>query len=207
MKKFKIAIVAFSAMIIGMSNGQAQAVLEGNVVIEAYYGFPNLYSAVFRTTYANSAGAQNVKLAGIGPLGGRVEYLLTDKVGLGLDFAYQNSTVNYIEAGSDDLGNSVNYEYNFKTQKFGAMLFMNYHFLDNDKVDFFGTIGAGYGNRSFKFDSNDPDYTPVKAKGLIPVAARIGVGLRYFFTPNFGLNVGLGFGQGGLVNAGLSFKI
>jgi opacity protein-like surface antigen len=41
---------------------------------------------------------------------------------------------------------------------------------------------------------------------LIPVASRIGVGLRYFFTDNLGANLGLGFGQGGLINVGISAK-
>jgi hypothetical protein len=44
-------------------------------------------------------------------------------------------------------------------------------------------------------------------KGIIPVAMRVGVGMRYFFTKNIGANLGLGFGQGGIINAGLSFKI
>ena len=67
-------------------------------------------------------------------------------------------------------------------------------------------LGAGYGNRSFTFKSTDPNYTEASVKSLIPVASRIGVGLRYFFTDNIGANLALGFGQGGLLNAGISFK-
>ncbi len=207
MKNIKITIVAFAALFIGTTSVQAQAVEEGNIVIDAYYGFPNLYTAVFKTTYANSGTAADIKIGGIGPLGARVEYLLTDKIGLGLDLGYNNSKVDYTDIGGyDNNGNPINYEYNFKTQKIGAMVFMNYHFLDNDKVDFFGTFGVGYGNRSYKFSSTDPDYVTASIKSLIPVASRIGVGLRYFFTDNLGANLGLGFGQGGLVNVGISAK-
>ena len=206
MKKIKSTIIALAAIIFGATNLQAQAVEEGNIVVEGYYGFPNLYSAVFKTTYANSGQAVGLEIGGIGPVGARVEYLLTDKIGLGLDLGYNNTKIQYQEVGVNSAGNDVIYNYDFKTQKIGAMVFMNYHFLDNDKVDFFGTFGVGYGNRTFTFESTDPNYTAASISSLIPVASRIGIGLRYFFTDNLGANLGLGFGQGGLVNAGISVK-
>ena len=93
------------------------------------------------------------------------------------------------------------------TSKFGVIATMNYHFLDNDKVDAYGVFGIGYGNRSFKYESTDPDFTEATISGLIPVASKIGVGMRYFFTDNIGANLALGFGQGGVINAGLSIKL
>ena len=206
MKKVKITLVALATLFVGVSNVQAQAVEEGNIVIDAYYGFPNLYTSVFKTTYANSGTAANIKIGGAGPLGVRGEYLLTDKFGLGLDIGFNNSKGTYTDYGYDNNGNQVNYDYDFKTQKIGAMIFMNYHFLDHDKVDFFGTFGIGYGNRSYTFTSTDPNYVEASIKSLIPVASRLGIGMRYFFTDNIGANLGLGIGQGGLVNVGVSAK-
>jgi outer membrane protein W len=87
------------------------------------------------------------------------------------------------------------------------MVTFNYHFLEsNDNLDAYFMVGAGYGNRSFTFSSTDPNYTEASVKSIIPVASRIGVGMRYFFTDNIGLNLAIGFGQGGLVNGGLSLK-
>ena len=74
------------------------------------------------------------------------------------------------------------------------MVTFNFHFLEsNDNLDAYFMVGAGYGNRSFKFESTDPDYTDETIDGLIPVASRVGVGMRYFFTDNIGLNLGYRF--------------
>ena len=182
----------------------AQAVEEGNVLIDVYYGFPNLYGATFKSLYANSGTELDVKVSSLGPLGLRGEYLVSDKIGVGLDIGFNNSKLTYSEVSSSD---SKTYEYDFKTQKIGAMVTFNYHFLENsDNLDAYFMVGAGYGNRSFTFSSTNPNWTESEIKSLIPVASRIGVGMRYFFTDNIGANLAIGFGQGGLINGGISFK-
>jgi outer membrane protein W len=208
-KKFALGILFLSSF--SFNSAKAQAVEEGKIVVDVYYGFPNLYTAVFKTAYANSGSELDLKVGGIGPLGLRGEYLLTDKIGLGLDIGFNNSSVKYNEIGSvynSTTGQYENttYSYDFKTKKLGVLVCFNYHFLENDKVDLFGTVGLGYGNRSFSFTSTDPDYTPTSIKSLIPIASKVGLGLRYFFTDNIGANLQLGFGQGGIVNAGISAK-
>ncbi len=206
MKITKIFIVALVAMTT-TSNLNAQVFEEGNVSIDLYYGFPNLYTTVFKTAYANSGTEQDIEIGGIGPVGLRGEYLLTDKIGLGLDLGFNNSNISYTEATTDNNGDPVTYEYNYSTKKIGAMVTFNYHFIDNDQLDFYGVFGMGYGNRSFKFESTDPNYTEATVSSLIPVASRLGIGMRYFFSDYIGANLALGFGQGGIINAGLSFKL
>ncbi len=182
----------------------AQAVEEGNVLIDVYYGFPNFYGKVFKTSYANSGSEQDVKISSLGPLGLRGEYMVSDKIGVGLDLGFNNTKVTFSELNTSD---GKTYDYDFKTQKIGAMVTFNYHFLEsNDNLDAYFMVGAGYGNRSYTFESTDPNYTDETIDGLIPVASRIGVGMRYFFTDNIGANLAIGFGQGGLINGGLSFK-
>jgi hypothetical protein len=78
----------------------AQAVEEENIVIEGYYGFPNLYTSVFRTAYANSGTELDLKVGGSGPYGIRFEYLVTDKVGVGLDVGLTGSSISYNEMNS-----------------------------------------------------------------------------------------------------------
>lgn len=182
----------------------AQAVEEGNVLIDVYYGFPNFYGTTFKSLYANSGTELDVKVSSLGPLGLRGEYLVSDKIGVGLDIGFNNTKLTYSEVNTTD---SKTYDYDFKTQKIGAMVTFNYHFLENnDNLDAYFMVGAGYGNRSFAFSSTDPSYTSSEVKSIIPVASRIGVGMRYFFTDNIGANLAIGFGQGGLINGGLSFK-
>lgn len=212
MKKSLTIVSAFLLLLTAQTNtASAQAVEEGNIVIEGYYGFPNLYTSVFKTTYANSGSSIDLTVKGLGPVGGRVEYLLADKFGLGLDVGFNNTKINYKEQVTEfdpNTGNSVlkTYNYDYSTQKLGVMVTMNYHFIDNDALDLYGMFGVGYGNRSFSFKSDDPNYTEQKVDGLIPIASRLGVGMRYFFTDNLGVNLNLGFGQGGLLNAGISAK-
>ena len=97
--------------------------------------------------------------------------------------------------------------YKASTKKIGAMVTFNYHFANHDNFDAYFITGVGVNNRSFSY--SDPSMGTVSSNGTnaIPVAARVGVGMRYFFTPNIGLNLGLGLGQGSLINGGLSFKI
>lgn len=202
MKKLLFTFVG--AMLLSVSNVSAQALEEGNVVLDVYYGFPNLYTTVFKAAYGTSTSGTDLKVGGVGPLGLRAEYLLSDKIGLGVDIAYGKSFVKYSEYDSFD---DRTYDYDFSTTKIGVMATFNYHFIDNDALDFYGIVGAGYKNRSFKFESTDPNYTNTDVSvTLIPVAFRIGVGLRYFFTDNIGANMAVGFGQGSILNAGISAK-
>ena len=92
MKITKIFVVALVAMT-STSNLNAQVFEEGNVSIDMYYGFPNLYTTVFKTAYANSGTEQDIQIGGIGPVGLRTEYLLTDKIGLGLDLGFNHQSL------------------------------------------------------------------------------------------------------------------
>ena len=212
MRKLTLAVI-MGAFMMSANTASAQTMSEGNVAIDLYYGFPNLYTSALRTAYANSGSEENIKVGGIGPLGLRVEYMLADKVGLGADFGFNNSSVTYDYESSvwnpaTSTYDPITYTDEIKTTKIGFMVVFNYHFIDNDNLDFFGTVGAGYKNRSFNFSSTNPSFDDSGSgtATLIPIAARVGLGMRYFFTDNIGINLGVGFGQGGIANGGLSVK-
>jgi hypothetical protein len=210
MKKIYLTILTV-AISLASFKSNAQCISEGKILVDGYYGFPNLYSAVFKSAYANSGSEANLKFGSLGPIGLRAEYLLTDKVGLGLDLGMNSSSISFDDVVSvynsttftyDD----VIYNYKFSTRKVGAIVTFNYHFVENDNIDAYFVLGMGYGSRSFTFESNEPGYSTPTVKSLIPVASKIGVGMRYFFTENIGANLALGFGQGGLLNAGITAK-
>jgi len=202
MKKTLLFSLLCTNMAFTSTTATAQCVKEGTILVDTYYGFPNLYTAIFKSAYANAGSPSSVTVKGIGPIGLRGEYLLTDKLGLGVDIGFNNTK---ITENVDSAGNT--YVNTFYTQKIGVMATLNYHFVTKDKLDFYGVLGAGYGSRSFSFTSTQPGYTNPTIKSLIPVSARLGLGIRYFFTDNIGMNFGLGVGQGGLLNAGITFKI
>jgi hypothetical protein len=213
MKKIFVASAVCIALLKpAVSNAQLE---KGNVIIDAYYGFPNLYTSIFKTSYANSGQEMDLRIGGVGPLGGRVEYLLSDNIGFGVDVGFNNTTVQYSEQGINQVydpntGTTTNvpyfYDYNLSTKKIGVIATFNYHFVQTEELDAYATIGGGYGNRSFAFETNDPSFTEGDISGVIPFSGKIGVGMRYFFTSNIGANFAVGFGQGGLVNVGLSAK-
>ena len=201
MKKLILPLLALT-MMLAPTKTNAQALEQGNVIIDAYYGFPNLYSTVFKTLY-ESSNSTGLTLGSQGPLGIRAEYLITDKVGFGIDLGMNSSSISYSEA---DINTNIIYDYKFSTRKIGAIFTFNYHFVENDKLDAYFVVGGGYGNRNFKFTSTDPNYIEESVESLIPISYKIGGGMRYFFTENIGANLALGLGQGGLANVGVSAK-
>ncbi|MBI1838259.1 MAG: hypothetical protein HYR91_13440 [Flavobacteriia bacterium] len=210
MKKIYLTVLTVALSLTSL-NSNAQCIEQGKILIDGYYGFPNLYSSIFKGLYANSGTELNLKIGSLGPIGLRTEYLLTDKIGLGLDLGFNSSSISYDDNTTiynSTTGNydPITYNYKFSTKKIGAIATFNFHFIENDNLDAYFTVGMGYGNRSFTYASNDPNYSFATVKSIIPVAYKIGVGMRYFFTENIGANLALGFGQGGLINAGLTAK-
>jgi opacity protein-like surface antigen len=205
MKKI-VLIFAVGAFMLTPGKTQAQAVEQGNILIDTYYGFPNLYTALLEGLYANSGSEQDISIKGIGPLGGRFEYMAADKIGVGFEINYANSSVGWNEASVDTGGSTVQYSYEVSSPVVRAMARLNWHFAGSDSFDAYASFGAGYRTRKWKFESTDPDYGDQSIESLIPLAMRLSVGARYFFTDNIGLGLELGLGGGGLVHGGLAFK-
>ncbi|HEX7413951.1 MAG TPA: hypothetical protein VF411_07880 [Bacteroidia bacterium] len=88
----KKSLMAASLVCALSLNSHAQCIEQGKVIVDAYYGFPNLYGTIFKAL-VSSASATNVAVSSIGPIGIKGEYLLTDKFGLGVDFNYSNVTI------------------------------------------------------------------------------------------------------------------
>ncbi|CAG5083361.1 hypothetical protein [Parvicella tangerina] len=208
MKKIKTIFAAVAIAFAAVSTSQAQVVEEGTILVDAYYGFPNLYTTTIKQAYASSSGSSNVKVGGIGPVGGKIEYLLADRIGLGLDVNYTNTFVSYDEMGVDSTsGNTTNYNYEVSRSVLRIFPRINFHFGNSDVFDGYAGVGAGYRMASWKFESNDPDFGDQSVDGLIPVSFRAFVGGRYFFTDALGLNFEIGLGGGALLQGGLSLKL
>jgi outer membrane protein W len=207
MKKsiLKMLSVFFLFSALSLNNASAQVVEEGTVIFDVYYGFPNLYTSILKAEYINNdvgSDYQNVDIGGIGPLGLRVEYLITDKIGFGLDMNYTNTSVTWDESFS---GETYNYEVN--VPRLRVMGKFNFHFAKSDKFDAYTAFGAGYGSFKLVTETNDPNYVFSDISNPIPVSIRFSLGARYFFTDNLGVNLEFGLLGGALINAGLSFKI
>jgi len=165
-----------------------------------------LWSNTAKTTLTDD-NSVDVKVGSIGPLGGKLEYMVSDKVGAGIEINYANTSVKWTENTTDGNGNNVSYQYDFSIPRMRLMFCFNLHFGSSENFDGFWRIGAGYSSLSWKYTTNDPNYNDEQINfNLFPIAFRTAIGGRYFFSENFGLNAELGLGGGPLVAFGISTK-
>ena len=206
--KIKFFVFAGLLLINGIfSNVKAQVVEQGNIMVDVFYGFPNLWSKALKTAYDQTGSDVVMKSSAVGPFGCKIEYMMSDKIGLGLIVNYANSTVKWSE-NTVDLNNSpITYNYDISLPRFRIMPAFNLHFYPTDKLDPYWVIAAGYGSFNAKIKTNDPNFEETDIKGLIPIAFRTGIGTRYFFTDNIGANFEIGFSGGPLLQLGLSCKL
>jgi opacity protein-like surface antigen len=208
----KVLLIAFSAFMMSTSSVSAQVLEKGNVMIDLYYGYPNVSYATFLLMVDIDQEKDYNIIGGVGPLGISGEYMLADKIGLGVDMAYNSTSLSGSKVSSvynetTMIFEDVTYEYELRTAKFGAMVTFNYHFVNTDALDVYCMVGAGYKHINYTSSGTEPNYNGETATvGVIPVASRFGLGIRFFFTDNIGLNLGVGLGQGGIIKGGFTVK-
>lgn len=197
--------------------------MQGDVSIDPYIGVPNWANAILFKEYGGSATqVSNYKVMG-GALsyGGRVEYMASEKVGVGADVNYEVSGYSYSfqDYAYDASGNPLvdgsnnyiytNYDREYTSKKLRAMFRLNYHFVKEGKIDMYTGFAAGYKStkRETVTSPNNPNFLDANmTKALIPVTARIAVGAKMYFTNNIGAHIELGLGGGGLLQFGVSAK-
>jgi outer membrane protein W len=191
--------------------GGGDAFGEGKIVISAGYGFPNLGKSLLKA-YQNEA---DYSVGGIGPLHGKFEYGLSDKIGIGVSFNYvsfsaswkHTETNNTYDANGNVTGTTTaTYSDKIAVNTMSALLRLNVHFATTDKLDPYWGIGAGYRTRNYKYETNDPtNNSDITLKGAIPFGFETTFGVRYFFTDNIGAYAELGIGKS-LLQGGLAVK-
>lgn len=164
------------------------AVKQNNLVIEPYYGFPYWWGYILSASYQNSQ-VSNVRIRNTNHIGGKIEYFVTDYVGIGLDFTYANFSISYSDYNN---GNSFIHTYSITKMRFLGR--MNFHFATTPFFDPYATLGFGY-NRVIYYDSNPSNsYNNNLTLNFIPISFRAGVGCRYFFSNNMGIHAEMGLG-------------
>jgi hypothetical protein len=185
---------------------------QGSFVIDPYYGFPN-FGKNFASAFENSS-TSSLEVKGIGPIGLRSEYVLSDKFGVGFDVIYNSYDIRYTNV--DSLYDGVTGTYttvssnNRNTmQRLRVQARFNYHFeTSNPQLDTYFGLGAGTNNRFRKAYENGieiDDETELSNFTLLPFSLRVCAGLRYYFTDNIGVNMELGLG-GPFISGGISMR-
>ncbi|MDG1776119.1 MAG: hypothetical protein P8H33_01905 [Crocinitomicaceae bacterium] len=190
-------------------------VTQGDIIIDPYIGTPNWANSLLynQVNLEDTENVTDYKLnGGLLSYGGRVEYMISDDFGIGVDVNYEVSGFNYNNAVSeyDSLTNTLTnatYNYDYKAKKLRAMLRLNYHFIQTDRIDVYSSFAGGYKYVNRIGESNDPNYENDELDGaLIPVAFRLAAGARVYFTNNIGAHIELGAFGGALLQFGISAK-
>ncbi|MDD5570091.1 MAG: hypothetical protein PHD97_02940 [Bacteroidales bacterium] len=184
---------------------------KGSIIFDVYYGFPNLGTTVLRIGYGLEGSEDGYDKGTFGPVGFKVEYMLSEKMGVGLDINYATSQIQWHETydvynQATGLYVPTEYDYKVTNPKLGVLGRFYYHFVRKEKFDLYTSAAVGY--RSFTLDltTNDPDYIDENSISTVPVGYRIAIGTRVFFTKNIGMNFEFGIG-GALFTGGLCVKI
>ena len=184
-------------------------VMKGNILIDAGIGWPT--GNVLWSDDGNGTWDNYQRKGGPFAFGGRLEYMVADGFGIGLDGNYVTTGYSYdqeftTQVFDPNTGNfsdsSYTENYGLTTKRMRVMLRMNKHIVQNDLVDAY--IGAGVG---YKYVNRKVEGIEDEQDGaLLPVAFRLAFGARFFFTENIGAHVELGAWGGAPLQMGLSFK-
>lgn len=180
----------------------AQVVKEGDNTVSVGYGVGTFIGA-----FANAFDIYSeVTTSSMGPVYVKYEHMVTDKLGLGVNFAYTQNSWSYRYEGFDTNGNSVFYTETTDRTSYSVLARLNAHFGNEEKFDPYIGFGLGYRDANWEQTSNNPDgFSDVSLRGLMPLGMELTIGARYFFTPNIGLYAELG-GAKSVVQGGLAVK-
>lgn len=216
----KIVVLVFA--LLGGAIAKAQ-MGQGNISIDPYIGVPNWANSILFNQYDGSeVNVQDYQVVGsMLSYGGRIEYMASDRVGVGADVNYEVSGYSfkfddYVYDANGNALTDVNgnylinqYQTTYSAKKLRAMFRLNYHFVQEEKIDMYAGFAGGYKsvNRSSVTNPETSSYEDANLNGaLIPVSLRVAVGAKMYFTQNIGAHVELGAFGGGLLQAGLSVK-
>lgn len=209
-----ITIIAAIAVVATGTTSFAQANSTGNIIVDPYYGFPNLGKSFYQSI-ERADDTQNFKAKGLGPMGLRAEYMVADRIGVGVDFIYNSNTISYtatdsVYNNSTSTWSTERKEYERVMNRIRVQARFNFHFnVSNPDLDAYFGVGAGTNNRYRKYYEEGKEVTDdFKGSGnltLLPVSFRVCTGMRYYFSENIGVNAEIGLG-GPLVSAGMSFR-
>ena len=192
----------------------------GNVIIDLAIGVPNAGSAQLSSQsvfdyYDVNDITNNTSLPV--QLGGRLEYMLNNKIGMGLEANYEKAGWERTLKGGGSYnpttglyGDTIT---SFTQKKTRFLVRFAFHPVQTKRVDMFLGAGLGmtlrkYEHRENKDDSWDSIFFPIYliSEGAQPLAARIFFGTRVLFTENIGMLVEVGLGSGSILDLGLSVR-
>lgn len=180
---------------------------EGKFIVDAYYGYPYVMGNYIKDSYGNYnyGTLSDEKVVNYNHVGGKCEYMITDMVGMGVDYTYAKVIYTYNDSYYTTVNGQSVLKYDRFTESLTKQRFLlrvNIHFATTKELDPYATAGLGYKQTIFKTNNPNNYNYDMSFFNAFPVAFRLGAGLRWFFTDNIGISVEAGVGgpsiQGGI---------
>jgi predicted porin len=203
MKTTTVLTLALSSLLLFTQKTKAQesAFEKGTIVATLGYGFPDLNRASLRSFYNVY---NNTTVRGFGPIilkgdYGIYKFKWGHSVGAGIVMGFSNNIITY-----NYLSN-----YYLETDKYTTITIGargSYHFFTKEKIDCYANIGAGFNI------NNEIRTTSTGITNSNPVSKRSGVyeaftvGIRYYFSKNFGVYAEAGWDMSTPVQGGIALK-
>ena len=184
---------------------------KGTTVITAGYGFPDLYRTSLRLSYN---AYSSTKVSGIGPIilkgdYGIVKFKWGHAVGAGIVIGYNATNIKFTGTYYDNnnfIYSTKTYSetHKYKTITVGAR--GTYHFFTKEKFDCYASIGLGFNINTASHTTDNPNGYTSYAASRSGLYNAFTVGIRYYFTKNFGVYSELGWDNSTPIQAGLALK-
>lgn len=129
-------------IIVMAANGHAsaQAYEKETNVISAGYGIASITG--FYSRALSSDGYSDVEMSGTGPIYLKFSHAMSDKISLGLNFAFEEREFTYKEVYDNSL---TEFSYKESVSGYSLNARLDWHFATSDKVDPY--FGLGFGCR------------------------------------------------------------
>ena len=182
---------------------------KGTLVVTAGYGFPDLYRSSLRTHYN---GYTSTTVRGFGPLlfkgdYGIVKFKWGHSVGVGAVIGYNSTTVNFTHYYWNNSG-FYNTPYTetdkYRTITIGAR--GTYHFFTKEKFDCYASVGLGFNINSYSNSTSVPGVISSGYLNRSVIYEAFTVGIRYYFTKNFGVYSEIGWDLNAPIQGGICLK-
>lgn len=170
------------------------------VTFSAGYGFPSLARNILM-----EVDGDMVNTSFIGPSYAKAEFMMSDRVGFGINFAYSYGQASFDR--QDEEVDSLLYNTELTYKSYSILGRFNVHFMPADsRFDPYAGLGLGYRNSNYAYVSNDPEVGTKDVNGLLHMGMDLTIGVRYYLTDNIGI-----YGEAGLaksiMQAGLVIRL
>jgi len=210
-KQIVLALASVFILFSFKSNAQDESTAfeKGTVVATVGYGFPDLYRSTLKVAYN---GYKSTTVRGFGPLilkgdYGIYKFKWGHTVGAGIVLGYNSTTIKFDYSHWNK--NKLQYlNYNetdvYRTITIGAR--GSYHFYTKEKFDCYASVGLGFNVNTVTQTTDNPDGANIAVSKRSGLYETFTVGIRYYFTKNFGVYSELGWDMSAPIQGGIALK-